>query len=101
MNKQRRKEIQALIKDISRACFQDDVYSFINVIEDLKYEEETYYNNAPENLQYSQRYVQSEEAIDFMDDAIGYLNDVEDCESEEEFKQCINDAINALQSAIM
>lgn len=101
MNKQRRKELYALIRELGRVKNNEGLDDCINTLENLKYEEESYYNNAPENLQYSRRYELSEGAIEKMEDALGYLNEAVECEDENEFQTYIKDAISAVESAIV
>ena len=51
------------------------LYAWINILDNLKDEEQDYYDNIPENLQYSQRAEDSEAAIDNLDEALDLLND--------------------------
>lgn len=55
MNNQRRKEIGKLIEDVENAQ---------SVFEDIRSEEEEYFENMPENLQDGERGQASQEAID-------------------------------------
>ena len=98
MNKQRRKELYGLIKDLRKASDANDINDCLNTLENLKWEEEMYYNNAPANLQYSSRYTESEEAIEYMSDAVDLLNDALD---RDEFKQYVDKAIDLINSAAM
>ena len=66
MNKTRRRELNALLNDI------ESVQVELKLILD---EEESYYDNMPENLQCSRRGQDSEEAINQIDDAINSLDD--------------------------
>jgi len=67
MNKARRKEISRLNTEITR---------IIEELEEVKDQEETYFDNIPENLQGGQRYEESEEAITALDDVLSSLEDV-------------------------
>lgn len=98
MNKQRRKELMKIACSLTMTTTKEQVEDFINDIENLKFEEEIFYNNAPENLQYSRRYMDSEDAINYMDDALDYLNSALECEGDK-FKANINDAIEELRRA--
>ena len=67
MNKQRRKELEALA---------EKVRELMGKIEDLKSEEEEYMDNMPESLQQSEKYYAAESAVDFMDSALTGLEDI-------------------------
>ena len=45
-------------------------------LENILWDEQTYYDNIPENLQFSERATTSEEAIGHMEDAIDDLSEV-------------------------
>ena len=94
MNKARRKELYALIKELEKIDNQVDLQEYIDTLEAIKSDEEMYYDNAPENLQNSLRYEMSQEAIDSMEDAIDYLNDAQACENIKDFIICIECAID-------
>lgn len=98
MNKQRRKELSKIACDLANATTKEQIEDFINDIENLKFEEEMFYDNAPENLQYSRRYMESEDSINYMDDALDYLNNALECEGDD-FKNNINNAIEELRRA--
>ena len=93
MNKTRRKELTDVINGLNEMQDKDDLYSWINDLENIKDDEEYYYDNIPENLQSSQRACDSEEAIDNLNEAISILNDAYDEED-------INDAIKMIPEAI-
>lgn len=99
MNKARRKELSALIRTLNRVQFNDNIDDYINTLENIKYDEEWYYNNIPENLQYSTRAEASEDAIEHMEDALNYLNDAQNSEDEDDFQDNIEDAIASLEDA--
>ena len=64
MNKERRMKIANIIKEI------DNVR---NNLQEILSEEESVFDNMPENLQSSMRGEESEEAIDYMSEAIESL----------------------------
>lgn len=66
MNKIRRRELNSLLNDI------ENIQVELKLILD---EEESYYDNMPENLQGSRRGLDSEESINQIDDAINSLDD--------------------------
>lgn len=76
---------------------KDDLYSCINTLENIKSDEECYYDNIPENLQYSRRAEDSEEAIDNMDEALNLLNDVYDEEEFDKNNELIQEAIDKIR----
>ena len=51
------------------------INSILNMIESVRDDEESAFDNMPENLQGSNRAFEMEENIDYLDDAIDYLND--------------------------
>jgi flagellar biosynthesis chaperone FliJ len=65
MNKERRMKISNVIKEIGQ--IKDKLQEVLN-------EEETVFDNMPENLQCSMRGEESEESIDYMNDAIDALD---------------------------
>lgn len=70
MNKQRRQDVKSVIRIIKNA---------ISTLENIKEDEEDYFDNMPENLQYSMRGQDSEEFIDDMEDALEALNKSVEC----------------------
>lgn len=66
MNKQRRKELNGIIEKL------EDLKSYV---EELRDEEQDYYDNMPENLQCGERGEIAESAISEMDDAISSIED--------------------------
>lgn len=101
MNKARRKGLYALIRGLNKVKFNDNLDSYVNTLDDIKYEEEYAHNSTPDNLQYSYRAGKAEEAIEHMEDALDLLNDASDCEDEAEFLDYIRNAINEIQAAIV
>lgn len=65
MNKDRRKRISDIIKEIENV--KDKLQDVLN-------EEESIFDNMPENLQCSMRGEESEESIDYMNEAIDALD---------------------------
>lgn len=100
MNKSRRRELLDIVKGLNAISDKDDLNTLINTLDNLKYDEESYYDNIPENLQYSQRAIDSEAAIDKLEDALDLLNEAY---NEEEFNKnndLINQAIDKINNAI-
>ena len=106
MNKLRRKAIRNVIRKlneilegknkISIEVFED----FIDEIQTILDEEETYFYNIPENLQNGARYEESENAIDKLEDAISDLEYIDvDC-SKEETEKYILSAVNNLNNCV-
>ena len=65
MNKERRTKISNIIKEIEN--IKDKLQDVLN-------EEESVFDNMPENLQCSMRGEESEESIDYMNEAIDALD---------------------------
>lgn len=99
MNKARRKELSEVIKALSTMQDKDDLYSIIYDLENIKSDEEDYYDNIPENLQYSQRAEDSEQAIENMDDALDLLNDVYEADEFDKDDESIQEAIDKIEDA--
>lgn len=101
MNKLRRKELYKLINELNAVTNKEDLQDCIDTLESIKCDEEEYYDNAPENLQYSERYEASQEAINNMDTALNYLYDAQNCEDEDEMQDNIEYAISAIEDAVI
>lgn len=69
MNNNRRKEIDKII---------DQLNVLSEKLEDLKSEEEEYHDNVPESLQYSDRCMDSETAIESMENALSSIQETID-----------------------
>ena len=98
MNKLRRKELREIINGLNAIQDRDDLYAWINTLENLKDEEQDYYDNIPENLQYSRRAEASEEAIENLEEAL--LNRVYNKEEFDKGNKSIQQAINKIEDAI-
>ena len=98
MNKQRRNKIKNIINWLEKLT-ENDLKS-INIIklniEKVLDEEQDAYDNIPENLQYSRRGEESEEAIDSLQEAYDFLDEINEQMSEEEIENLIDEAIDAL-----
>ena len=101
MNKSRRQELRKLIREINAVNNDTALSDCINTLDNILWDEQSYYDNIPENLQYSERATTSEEAIENIEEAIGCLNEALDCEDKYEFKNHIDDAINYIDDAIL
>ena len=99
MNKARRKELSNVINGLSSTKEKDELYSWINILENIKSDEEDYYDNIPENLQYSQRAEDSEAAIDSLEEALDLLNEVYDADEFDKDNELIQEAIDKVEEA--
>ena len=97
MNKLRRKELGQVINGLNTIQDRDDLYSLINTLDNIKYDEESYYDNIPENLQYSQRAEDSETAIENLEEALDLLNRDYDKEEFDKDNKSIQQAINKIE----
>ena len=103
MNKTRRGQLENLSIKLSRIkSIEEKAYitECISILEEIKWDEENYFDNMPENLQGSLRGCESEEAIDNMYLAIDSLTDAQDSEDEEEFMDAVNTAIEYIDDCI-
>jgi predicted RNase H-like HicB family nuclease len=98
MNKMRRKELANLVAELKMVKDKDDVYDVINTLENIRDEEEEYYDNIPENLQGSHRAYDAEEAIDNMNDALDLLEQAYESE-DDDITDIINKAIDNINKA--
>lgn len=99
MNKMRRKDLMGLIKELRAYRDNGDIYSVINGLENIRDDEESYYDNIPENLQSSQRAYDSESAIDNMNDALDILNEAYESSDKEVIRSLVTKAINKINEA--
>ena len=99
MNKLRRKKLGQVINGLNTIQDRDDLYSLINTLDNIKYDEESYYDNIPENLQYSQRAEDSETAIENLEEALDLLNEVYDEEEFDVDNELIQQAIDKIEDA--
>ena len=99
MNKARRKELSNIIRALNTMIDKDDLYIVINDLENIKDDEQDYYDNIPENLQYSQRAEESEEAISNLEDALDLLNEVYNAEEFDKDSGQIQEAIEKIEEA--
>lgn len=99
MNKMRRKELSDVINGLNTMQDKDDLYSWINTLDNIKDEEQDYYDNIPENLQYSQRAEDSEEAIENLEEALDLLNEVYDMDEFDKKSESIQEAIDKIEDA--
>ena len=99
MNKLRRKELGQVINGLNTIQDRDGLYSLINTLDNIKYDEESYYDNIPENLQYSQRAEDSEAAIENLEEALDLLNEVYDEEEFDVDNELIQQAIDKIEDA--
>ena len=101
MNKPRRRELRVLIREINAVSDDNSLNGCINTLENILWDEQNYYDNIPENLQYSQRAETSEEAINNIEEALEYLNDGLSCDDKYKFMNCIKEAVDCIDNAIL
>ena len=100
MNKIRRGKISELIKALEHlnSNFSLELLNqCMNALEDIKNEEEEAFDSMPEGLQYSQRGMDSEAAIDNFEEALGYLEEAYETEDIDERETNIGMAIDSLE----
>ena len=103
MNKYRRGQLRTLSAKLARIESTGDKAALdecINILEDIKWDEEDYFDNMPENLQGSLRGCESEDAIDNMDQALDALNEAVELENDDEFSDAISTAIACIDDCI-
>lgn len=108
MNKQRRKEIYALISKLKMITTSEEDAIIIadqlaDISEDvgfIKYEEEYYMDNIPENMQGGTKYEAAEEACDNLEDAMDSIRDAQhSVDNKDKMVNCIENAIDHLSEA--
>lgn len=99
MNRSRRKELRMLIREINGAKSDEELSKCIEVLDSILWDEQNYYDNIPENLQFSDRATVSEEAIDNIEEALENLNEALNCEDKYEFMGCIEKAVDRIDYA--
>lgn len=100
MNKSRRQELRNLTRGIHNVSDSDGLNDCINTLENILWDEQNYYDNIPENLQYSQRAETSEEAIEKIEEALECLQEALNCEDKYDFIGYIKEAIDFINDAI-
>lgn len=100
MNNVRRNELNKVIDGLNAIQDKDSLYALIDELDNIKYDEEDYYGNIPENLQGSQRAESSEQAIESLDEALELLNEICDEEDFNNDDERIQDVINKIEDAI-
>lgn len=101
MNKDRRTQLRVLSSRLSKIEFsgnKDILFECISTLEDIKWDEENYFDNMPENLQGSMRGCESEDAIDNMDEALDALSEAAETEKEDDFLDAIDTAIECIEN---
>lgn len=69
MNNARRKKLNTILEKI---------VEIHNALEEIKDEEQEYFENIPENLQSSERYEKAENAVAALEDALAMFDDIAD-----------------------
>lgn len=100
MNKMRRKELSEVIRSLNMMQDKADLNAIIYTLDNIKDDEQDYYDNIPENLQYSRRAEDSEEAIDNMDEALDLLNELYDSDNFDENMDLIEEAVDKIEKAM-
>ena len=102
MNNARRKQLKdlanriSIMNDIKDTSHLQEYYS---ILEDIKNDEEEYYDNMPENLQGSIRGMDSEEAISNMDDALEVLEQAIDEKDQDILLDLLAEAADLIETA--
>ena len=99
MNKARRKELSKVVNELNRIKDKDALYDCINTLESIRDDEQDYYDNIPENLQYSQRAEDSEAAIENMEEALDLLNELYEADGFDKDSELIEEAIEKIEDA--
>ena len=102
MNKARRTNLKFIANALSRINDVEDkaeLEGLYNDLEDLKSEEEEYYDSIPENLQGGMRAMDSEAAIDNMDEALSLIEDAMGEENWDQALELIEEAIDLVEEA--
>ncbi len=99
MNKARRKELSDVIRGLNVIKDREDLYEWISTLDTIKNDEECYYDNIPENLQYSQRAEDSEAAIENLDEALDVLNEAYNMDEFDTNCDLIQQAIDKIEDA--
>ena len=98
MNKQRRKELGAIVSILEKNPDNEQLQNCLNELDRIMNDEQEYFDNMPENLQGSMRGIESEDAISSMEEALDAMSDAQEVEGEERADlidtaiQCIEDA---------
>ena len=100
MNKLRRKAIRNIIAKLQLINSKEALGECINDLEDVLDEESESFENIPENLQDSQRAIDSENAIGTLEDVIDELNDAYDSDDEDEWKDAAEYACDELAAIL-
>ena len=99
MNKARRKELSKVVSELNIIKDKDALYDCINTLESIRDDEQDYYDNIPENLQYSQRAEDSEAAIENIEEALDLLNELYEADSFDKDSELIEEAIEKIEDA--
>ncbi len=102
MNNVRRKKIydlQTLLELLKTSFNQATLQTCINLLEDIKSDEEDAYDNMPESLQCSARGIASEESIERLEEALEYLNEISCINDPDEIEDNLDCAIDNLFNA--
>ena len=75
MNKERRNKIDKAIEEVNR--LQDALEGLQQIVEEIRYEEQEYLENIPENLQGSERYETAESAVESLENAVDWFDSVD------------------------
>ena len=98
MNKQRRKELGAIVSILEKNPDNEQLQNCLNELDRIMNDEQEYFDNMPENLQGSMRGIESEDAISSMEEALDAMNDAQEVEGEER-ADLIDTAIQCIEEA--
>lgn len=104
MNNLRRKELKHLADKMSEMNdIQDksNLQKYYSRLENIKNDEEEYFNNMPENLQGGQRGMDSESAIERMEEAISLIEDALAEDNDDELLDLIAEAVELIEEAAL
>lgn len=103
MNKQRRKRISDVASRIEFVkgdlkTLSGGILNIKNELERILSEEESYFENMPENLQGSMRGEEAEEAIDYLTEAIDSLDEAMSKTEEDDIINSLEEAVDNLEN---
>jgi hypothetical protein len=96
MNKLRRKAIRDIIAKLQLIGDKDALGDCISDLENVLDDESEYFENIPENLQSSQRAMDSEDAIGTLEDVLDELNNAYDSDDAEDWNNAAEYACDEL-----
>ena len=89
----------SLVDENGEPLVERDFEGYYSILEDIKNDEEEYFDNMPENLQGSMRGMDSEEAISNMDDALEVLEQAIDENDQDILLDLLAEAADLIETA--